>query len=120
MKKILAVDDDPDILDILVEVLSESGYQVDGVGSVEEGEKILQQQLPHLVLLDLHLPGKTGRYLAQKIKSTAETSHIPVVLFSSHHELEMAAESVKADSFLEKPFDLDELVSTITSLAPCT
>jgi DNA-binding response OmpR family regulator len=113
MKHILAVDDDPDILDILAEVLEGEGYFVERATSVKEGEEYLDSKHPHLILLDLHLPDKNGSYLARRIKQAAHTQHIPIILFSSHNELEQAAEAVQADSYLAKPFDLTELVAKV-------
>jgi DNA-binding response OmpR family regulator len=117
-KQILAVDDDPDILDIIEEVLSDMGYRVERAGSIEEGERRLHNSQPHLVLLDLHLPDRNGSYLARKLKNHDETKHIPIILFSSHNELEFTASDVKADSYLAKPFDLDELVEAVGKLLP--
>lgn len=118
MKQILAVDDDPDILDIIEEVLSDNGYCVLRAHTIEEGEKRFHSSKPHLVLLDLHLPDRNGSYLAHKLKNHEDTKNIPIILFSSHNELEITADQVKADSYLAKPFDLDELVETVGKLLP--
>src|SRR5690348_2276001 len=99
-KKILVVDDDPDILEFLQVILEEEGYTVattdkgDYVGKLHDGE------LPTLILLDILLSGRDGREIVKSLKSHKETKHIPVIMFSAHPSAETTARACGADDFI--------------------
>lgn len=114
-KKILVVDDDPDILDAVSLLLEGEGYEVsvsergDGVEDLSDGD------LPDLILLDLILSGRDGGDICRLLKSRSETRDVPVVMMSAHSEAEKAASEAGADGFLAKPFEIDRLLQTIQS-----
>jgi DNA-binding response OmpR family regulator len=113
-KKILVVDDEPDILEFLKEILEEEGYTVATTDKGEYVEELHNGGLPQLILLDMLLSGKDGREIVKHLKRQEETKHIPVIMFSAHPSAEPAARAAGADNFLAKPFEIDELLALIT------
>lgn len=114
-KKILVVDDDPDILLFLQVILEEEGYIVVTTDKGEYLEKLNNGSLPHLVLLDVLLSGKDGRDIVRYLKNQEKTKHIPVIMFSAHPSAEGTALKAGADAFVAKPFDIDVLLRKIES-----
>ena len=114
-KKILVVDDDPDILDALRFMLEDSGYEVKTTEKGEYAENLHDTNggLPDVIILDVLLSGKDGRLICQKLKSQQETKHIPIIMISAHPNAKQSVTAVGADDFVAKPFDVDELVAKI-------
>lgn len=111
-KTILIIEDDEDILDMMSYILQDEGFQV--VSSVETvAITYIQDLKPALILLDNRLGDGFGRDLCLKLKADASTNHIPVVLVSAVNQLANLAEQSGADAYLNKPFDLEELVSLV-------
>ena len=112
-KKILVVDDEPDILEFLQAILEDEGYIVSTTEKGEYVEKLQDGGLPHLILLDVLLSGKDGRQIAKRLKSQEETKHIPIIMISAHPSAKASARAAGADDFLSKPFEIDELLAKI-------
>src|SRR5690348_14534285 len=107
-KRILVVDDEPDILGVLQLILEEEGYLTK---TVEEGsnlEHLLSFQ-PDLILLDVFLSGMDGRLMSKQLKSQTTTQHIPIVLMSAHAKAAATLAESRADDFLAKPFEIEAL-----------
>lgn len=113
-RRILVVDDEPDILEFLQVILEEEGYAVVTSDKGEYLEQLHNGGLPHLILLDVLLSGKDGREIVKYLKSQQETWHIPVIMFSAHPSAEETARQAGADDFLAKPFNIDTLLEKIT------
>jgi DNA-binding response OmpR family regulator len=116
MKRILAVDDNNDILEILRYILEDSGYTVDTLSNGHHLFDQIKQHTPDLILLDIMLGDMDGRVLCRDIKQTNETHEIPVVLISASHKMyeSIARHDVGApDDFVEKPFDMNVLLNVI-------
>jgi DNA-binding response OmpR family regulator len=111
-KRILVVDDDTDILDLLEAILDYEGYLVHTSPSGSIFQHI-QRALPDLILLDVLLSEKDGRVLCRQLKINALTKDIPVILFSAHVKKEPALRESHADDFLAKPFDIQELLEVV-------
>jgi DNA-binding response OmpR family regulator len=118
MKRVLVVDDDLDILELVQMALSMNGYTVQTVSKWESMDDTIHSFRPQLVLLDVSLGTADGRDLCRKIKASPETSSIAVVLFSANIEMQKSVGECKANSFLPKPFDLQRLVKTIRDAMP--
>jgi DNA-binding response OmpR family regulator len=112
-KKILIVDDEPDILEFLQVVLEDEGYRVVTTDKVDYVEKLHAERLPNVILLDVLLSGRDGREIVAQLKRQEETKHIPVIMFSAHPRAEDSARAAGADDFLAKPFEMDELLAKI-------
>jgi two-component system nitrogen regulation response regulator NtrX len=116
---ILVVDDEESIGHSLKAILSDEGYQVLVAGSGEEAVKIVEEEMPQLVLLDVWLPGMDGLETLQAIKKI--NPKIMVIIMSGHGTIETAVKATKlgAFDFIEKPLSLDKiiiLVNNATSL----
>lgn len=112
--KILIIDDDPDILEVLDVVFQDSGYEVVLSRSCLEPDQI-QIIHPDLVLLDVQIAGsrKTGADLCRQLKADRQTTRLPVILFSAvENLLELAKESL-ADNYVNKPFSIDNLLKKV-------
>src|SRR5947209_10868289 len=114
-KKILVVDDEPDILEFLQVILEEEGYVVATTDKGEYVEKLHDGGLPDLILLDVLLSGKDGRDIVKQLKRQEETKHIPVIMFSAHPSAEETARACGADDFLPIPFEIDVLLNIIAN-----
>jgi DNA-binding response OmpR family regulator len=114
-KKILVVDDDPDILDALQSLLEFAGYEVKTTEKGEYAENLRDTNggMPNVIILDVLLSGKDGRLICQKLKSQEETKHIPIIMISAHHNARHSVTVVGADDFVAKPFDADELLAIV-------
>lgn len=111
-KKILVVDDDKDILDVIKYVLKDEGYSVVASTTADALLK-LNSIKPDLILLDCCLKEGYGDDLCREIKSDPLHKHIPVVLVSGLNGLEFIASQCHADAFVEKPFELDQLTAVV-------
>jgi len=112
-KTILVVDDEESICQSLKGILVDEGYEVFIAKSGEESLKIIKEELPDLVLLDIWLPGIDGIETLKIIKS--DFPHIQVVMMSGHGTIETAVKSTKlgAFDFIEKPLYLDKVVLVV-------
>ncbi len=109
-KTILIVDDEESICQSLSGVLSDDGYEVLTAASGEEALKIVDEELPSLILLDIWLPGLDGIEILKTVK--AEHPQIRVVMMSGHGTIETAVKATKlgAFDFIEKPLSLDKVL----------
>ena len=112
-KKILVLDDDPDILEFLQAVLEEAGFLVVTADKGERLEKLNKRPLPELILLDMLHSGKDGGEIIRRVKSQQKTKHIPVIMVSGYPKAEQTALAAGADDFVEKPFDIQLLLQKI-------
>ncbi|HVV54205.1 MAG TPA: response regulator [Mucilaginibacter sp.] len=114
MQRILVVDDNEDILEVIKLVLEDYGYEVLTLsdGLLLPGK--INQYKPDLILLDVMLGNTDGRELCKKIKSDPVTHGIPVILVSAGHNLaDRLKLSDSPDDFIAKPYDIHELLDKI-------
>ncbi|MFD2146242.1 response regulator transcription factor [Mucilaginibacter antarcticus] len=110
-KKILVVDDDEDIVEIVSYILKEKGYQVMALTSGEAVLQTIQLFHPDLVLMDVMLAGMDGRAICTNIKEDKNNVSLPVILISATHDLAKSLTQQGApNDFLAKPFDVDILL----------
>ncbi|SDE28833.1 two-component system, OmpR family, phosphate regulon response regulator PhoB [Mucilaginibacter pineti] len=115
MRRILAVDDDSDILEVLQYILEDSGYEVETLSDGRNLFDTIKTHQPDLILLDIMLGGIDGRELCQKLKAHKETHDIPVILISASHDISKSLHQTGApDDFIAKPFDIDVLLRSIS------
>ncbi len=116
-RRILVVDDDPDILRLLQKSLSASGYLVDTAADGREAEKKLLGPLPDLLLLDAMLPHVHGFEICGRVKASPRTRAMPVIMISAIYRgwrfAQDARETYGADDYVEKPFHLPDLLRRI-------
>lgn len=113
-KKILAIDDDLAILDVLKMILELSGYEVVTLAKGDLVLETIENEHPDLILLDIMLAGLDGKTICQNLKHYSKTKDIPVIMISASHDLRSTLSLPGApDDFLAKPFDLDVLVKKV-------
>ena len=109
-KKILVIDDDSDLLQLMSQCLKKKGYEVACGLDGKQALALAPQLMPDLIIIDVKLPSMNGDEVARIIKNDEKLKHIPLILMSSEHEgLDKKSEASKADAYLNKPFDLTEL-----------
>lgn len=117
LKKVLIVDDDPDIVDSLSLVLQEEGYKVATATTPSELVKYStgdeEKDLPDIILLDIFLAGTDGRQLARQLKHLPKTRSIPIIMISAHPYALHTVKDYGADDMLPKPFNIDLLLSKV-------
>jgi len=107
------VEDDEDIRFIVEYVLAEAGYQVITSGTVKDFYEKIVVQHPELILLDVKLPDGNGINICRDLKTDKKTSHISIIIMSAHATERAVLEEAHADSFISKPFDLDEMLNSV-------
>ncbi|MBI4708106.1 MAG: response regulator [Candidatus Omnitrophica bacterium] len=113
-KRILVVDDEPDIIDVATTRLKYSGYEIVTAFNAEEAIVYLENGVCDLILLDLLLPGMQGDELCKKLKLDEKYKNIPVILFTaSAMDIAKVANDARADDYVTKPFEPNELLSKI-------
>lgn len=114
MKKYIhVVEDNEDIRYIVEFFLHDYDYEVQVSASVKDFVSSMNQPLPDLYLVDVMLPDGNGLEICNHIKTNARTQHIPVIIMSAHSNEEEVKNSSRANDFISKPFDLNNLVMRI-------
>ncbi len=112
-RRLLAVEDDPDILRVIRAELERAGFEVWPAQSAEDALALIEKRgLPHLILVDILLPGMNGLALAQRLH---EWSDLPVVMLTSVGEADTVVQAIEsfAEDYIRKPFNPRELVARI-------
>ncbi|TDQ11104.1 response regulator transcription factor [Pedobacter metabolipauper] len=113
-RKILAVDDDSDIVDIIKIILEDEGYEVSTLTSGKNVLSVISSLMPDLILLDVMLGGMDGREICKEIKEHDLYKSIPIVMISASHNLHNILEQPGSpNDFLAKPFDIDSLINKV-------
>jgi DNA-binding response OmpR family regulator len=123
-KKILIVDDESDVAIYLATVLRANGYEAVIASSASAAMNSIQQDRPDLISLDIVMPEESGIALYRRLRSTPESTTIPVIIVSGvgdagarEFETSVAEESIAApDCYMDKPIDIDEYIAAIEKL----
>lgn len=115
MKRILVVDDDIDILTVVKLVLETNGFEVKAIFNWQHIYTQIENFKPDLILLDVSLGTQDGRNICKQLKSDIKTKHISIILFSANHNVEKSIPECLADSFISKPFDINDLIQGINN-----
>lgn len=115
-KKILLVDDEPDVLKIIKIRLEASGYHVVTATNGQEGLDCIFRECPDLVISDVLMPVMDGFTLYKKLKHNPATADIPVLILTARGHMEDSFRVMGADDFLTKPFDPQDLLDKVESL----
>jgi CheY-like chemotaxis protein len=121
-RKILIIEDDPDIMRLLNRTLSGAGYHVIHACGGEEALRKIEHTVPDLVLTDLAMPQMSGVEVIQILKGNPDTAHIPVVAITAHmwDGIAQSAGQVGADGFINKPFASKTLLQEVAALLSAT
>lgn len=114
-RRVLVVDDDPDILDALSEILEAEGYDVQRARNGREALQRLEQGLPALVLLDLMMPVMDGWEFARSLDPGARP---PIIVLSADRNVSAKAKEIGALGWLAKPFELSDLLAAVRRVVP--
>jgi two-component system, chemotaxis family, chemotaxis protein CheY len=112
---VLVVDDDPDILEAICDILAGEGYRVARARHGLEALRALDRERPALVLLDLMMPVMDGLAFSQALRQRERDRGVPIVVISADGNPQKAA-AVGARGFLAKPFDIDALLAEVASI----
>lgn len=115
-KKILVLEKDEDILQIISHVLTDEGYEVRASRSEKGMLEQIQQYRPDVIVLDIVRPTPEGTELCRAIKEADGIKHIPVVALSTHTRADLLTD-ICADDLIKKPFDVDFLIDVIEKQA---
>lgn len=120
MARVLVVEDDESLQNMLQLILSHMGYEV--LGSLNGVDALYQAAYykPDLIILDLMMPWASGDAVLGFIRSTAELRSTRVLVLSAHPNAEKIASQLQADRFLAKPVDIDKFRAVVCQLAPVT
>ena len=110
---ILVVDDDPNLHALLTDVLTGEGYAVQSAYDGLQGLHKASENPPDLILLDLMMPKMDGFALVEALRADPRLRQIPIVVLSAIAHLDQHQAALGAQGVISKPFDLDELLSTL-------
>jgi len=117
LDKILIVDDDLDILEVLRFLLRKNGYEVIALSEAQKVIETVKEANPDIMLLDINLSGYDGREICKYLKTILNVS-TPVVLFSANTTYKNSYKEYGANDFIEKPFEIKRLLNLLHSLLP--
>ncbi|MGY3052594.1 DNA-binding response OmpR family regulator [Pedobacter sp. UYEF25] len=112
-KRILIVDDEQDILDVLVMLMEMEGFSAIGILDGSKFCKTLSGFNPDLIMLDIMLGNVDGRDLCRMVKSNVLTEKLPVIMVSAGHRETASDQVYHPDGFIQKPFDIQLVVDTV-------
>ncbi|MCD4744232.1 MAG: response regulator [Desulfobacteraceae bacterium] len=110
-KRILIIDDDPNIIDYLEALFTDNGYGTSSAGDAKEGLKKAKEKIPDLVTLDIEMPGEWGPRFYRHMSQDPELKNIPVIVISGLSGNSYAI--TKAVASIKKPFDREELLGIV-------
>lgn len=115
MKKVLVVDDEPTIVDIIEDLLRKNGFDTRPAYDAEEAEVAIKRERPDLILLDIMLPKIDGFTFLKQLKENSEYKDIPVVCVTVMNKKEdiEKGKSLGAADYITKPFDPNDLVKRV-------
>lgn len=115
---VLVADDDPDILLLMTVTLERDGYDVVGAKDGLSAFEAAVERVPHLVLLDLMMPGLDGYEVTRRLRGEPITKDVPIVIVTAAAEESQAAKALDAgaDAYMKKPFSPRELLAKTASL----
>lgn len=111
--RVIVVDDDPDVVEVLRTVLEERGYDVVGVTDGGTALQLIDDAHPAAVVLDLAMPGTSGAEVLSRLRQSAATADVPVVVLSGTRPIDALETAALADDWIVKPTDPARLVETV-------
>lgn len=114
-KKILIVDDEPELVEMLRMRLEASDYEVVSANDGEEGLQKTKSEKPDLVVLDIMMPKKDGYTFVKEMKTDKTTKHIPVIVLTAKTKMQDLFEMEGVKDYVVKPFESKELLAKIAT-----
>lgn len=118
-KKVLVVDDSRTILQMLRVMIGSAGYEVLTATDADQGLGLAEQERPHLIIMDLMMPGESGYSACQRLKASRQTNHIPILVLTATGGSQAREKSQQAGAaaVLMKPCPASVLIQCIRQLA---
>ena len=119
VKRILCIEDDPEMIDLIRLILGRRGFKVSGAAGGTAGIKAVREQLPDLVLLDLMMPDMDGWEVYQQMKAEESTRNIPVIVVTAkaqNIDKVLGLHIAKVDDYISKPFSPQELMNSVEKI----
>lgn len=116
LKCILCVEDEPEMIDLMRLILGRRGFEVKGATGGIEGLKMIRQEPPDLILLDLMMPDMDGWEVYQQIKADEKTKNIPVIVVTAKAQSidkVLGLHIAKVDDYITKPFSPQDLMNSV-------
>ncbi len=116
VKRILCVEDEQEMIDLIRLILARRGFEVRGASGGTEGLKMIREELPDLVLLDLMMPDMDGWEVYQQMKADEKTRSIPVIVVTAkaqNIDRVLGVHIAKVDDYITKPFSPQELLNSV-------
>jgi two-component system, OmpR family, response regulator VicR len=115
-KRILCIEDEPEMIDLIRLILGRRGFDVYGAAGGVEGARLVREMIPDLVLLDLMMPDMDGWEVYQQMKSDSTTRNIPVIVVTAkaqNIDKVLGLHIAKVDDYIAKPFGPQELMDSV-------
>ncbi len=115
-KRILCIEDEPEMIDLIRLILGRRGFEVSGATGGKAGLEAVRAEHPDLVLLDLMMPDMDGWEVYQQMKADESTRHIPVIVVTAKAQSidkVLGLHIAKVDDYIAKPFSPQELLSSV-------
>jgi DNA-binding response OmpR family regulator len=116
MSKLLIVDDSVALLEVMKNILERNGYTVKTLNRTPGIYKEISEFHPDLLILDIYLAGEDGREICKAIRKNVATKYVCILVFSASPKTLEDYKNYYADDFIEKPFDITNLVEKIKSV----
>ena len=116
IKRILCVEDDQEMIDLIRLILGRRGFELKGVAGGREGLRMVREELPDLVLLDLMMPDMDGWEVYQQMKADEKTRNIPVIVVTAkaqNIDRVLGMHIAHVDDYITKPFSPQELLASV-------
>ena len=116
LKCILCIEDEPEMVDLMRLILGRRGFEIKGAVGGVEGLKMIREELPDLVLLDLMMPDMDGWEVYQQMKADEKTRNIPVIVVTAkaqNIDKVLGLHIAKVDDYISKPFSPEELMNSV-------
>lgn len=116
VKRILCVEDEEEMIDLIRLILARRGFEVKGASGGMEGLRMVREELPDLVLLDLMMPDLDGWEVYQQMKADEKTRNIPVIVVTAKAQSidkVLGLHIAKVDDYIAKPFSPTDLMNSV-------
>lgn len=119
-QKILIVDDEKDLVEMIETQFQSLGYEIQKAYSGKEALEKIKQDLPNFIFLDIMMPGLNGYDVCKELKSDPHTKNIPVIMLSAKVQKvdQLQGKESGADGYICKPFEFSDLIKTVEKFLP--